>query len=204
MVGIPLIFLPCPCLTPPQDLKVLHTLDHAYRIHDVKFTQRAGGGGEILLVAAEDKKTTVYEVAPDTETILRPIAYLVGHGNRSVVESLSEGFLLKGSYRVKAIDTIRISLPSTLRGSTTIMSAVSSDGTINVYDLSLLPSAPTETAPEISPVITYDTKGSRLTCVTLADGGMGHLEPSTPEKAEKRNRESDSEELEEDEEWLGL
>jgi len=86
------------------------------------------------------------------------------------------------------------------------MSAVSSDGTINVYDLSLLPPpAPTETTPEISPVITYDTKGSRLTCVTLADGEMGHLRPSTPEEAEKRKRESDSEtEEEEEEEWQGL
>jgi protein MAK11 len=84
------------------------------------------------------------------------------------------------------------------------MSAVSSDGTINVYDLSLLPPpAPTETAgaPEISPVVTYDTKGSRLTCVTLSDGEMGHLGPSTPEKAEKRKRESDSEA---EEEWQGL
>jgi protein MAK11 len=201
-----LIFLPCPCLTLSQDLKVLHTLDHAYRIHDVKFTQRVSGGGELLLVAAEDKKTTVYEVSPDTETILRPIAYLVGHGNRCVVESLSEDFLLKGSYRVKAIDTIRLSLPSSSQGYTTIMSTVSSDGTINVYDLSLLPPpAPSETAPEISPVVTYDTKGSRLTCVTLADGEMSHLEPPTPSKAEKRRRGSDSErEEEEEEEWQGL
>lgn len=91
-------FLSCPCFTPPQDLKVLHTLDHAYRIHDVKFTQRDGGGGEVLLVAAEDKKTTVYEVSPDTEIILRPIAYLVGHGNRCVVECHS-GLLLKRSYQ---------------------------------------------------------------------------------------------------------
>jgi hypothetical protein len=83
--------LVCPshlCLTPPQDLKVLCTLEHPSRIHGVKFTQRVGGGGEVLLVAAEDKKTTVYEVSPDTETVLCPIAYLVGHGNRWVVELL--------------------------------------------------------------------------------------------------------------------
>jgi protein MAK11 len=85
------------------------------------------------------------------------------------------------------------------------MSAVSSDGTINVYDLSLLPTEIMAEIPEISPVVTYDTKGSRLTCVTLADGDMGHLEPATPEKGEKRTRESDSEtEEEEEEEWLGL
>ena len=83
-----LVFLPHSNLTQFQELKVLHTLEHGFRIHDVKFMQRVGGGGEVLLVAAEDKKTTVYEVSPETETILRPIAYLVGHGNRCVVETL--------------------------------------------------------------------------------------------------------------------
>lgn len=56
---------------------------------------------------------------------------------------------------------------------------------------------------EISPVATYDSKGSRLTCMTLADGEMSHLEQPTPEKGAKRDREPDSE-TEEEEEWLGL
>ena len=111
---------------------------------------------------------------------------------------------------MKAIDTIRIALPSTLRDSTTISSTVSSDGIVNVYDLSLLPPpSPTETTdvPDISPVVTYDSKGSRLTCVTLADDEMGHLEEPSPEKGEKRKREMDSKTEEEEEledEWLGL
>ncbi len=109
---------------------------------------------------------------------------------------------------MKAIDTIRIALPSTLRDSTTISSTVSSDGIVNVYDLSLLPpSSPTETTdiPDISPVVTYDSKGSRLTCVTLADDAMGHLEQPAPEKGEKRKRTLDSgTEDEEEDEWLGL
>ena len=67
-----------------KDLALLHTLEHSSRIHDVKFAQRVDGGGEIILVAAEDKKTTVYEVSPDSDTFLRAIAYLVGHGNRYV------------------------------------------------------------------------------------------------------------------------
>jgi len=77
-----------PCLTPPQELTVLHTLEHASRIHDVKFVQRVDGGGEVLLVAAENKTTTVYEVSSDTDIILRPIAHLVGHRNRCVVGTL--------------------------------------------------------------------------------------------------------------------
>lgn len=111
------------------------------------------------------------------------------------------------SRRVKAIDTIRVALPSTRRDSTTILSSsVSSDGTVNVYDLSLLPPpasiAPSD-IPEISPVVTYDSKGSRLTCVTLADGEVDHAEEPSPEKVAKRKRESDSE-AEEEEEWQGF
>ena len=81
---------------------------------------------------------------------------------------------------------------------------MSSDGTINVYDLSLLPppsSSEKIDIVETSPVVTYDSKGSRLTCVTLADDDVGHLEQPVPTKGAKRERESDSEssEAEEDE-----
>ena len=121
----------------------------------------------------------------------------------------SDTFLLNKSCRVKAIDTIRVALPSTGRDSTTILSSVSSDGTVNVYDLSLLPPpavmiAPSD-VPEISPVVTYDSKGSRLTCVTLAEGDVDHAEQHSTEKVIKRKRESDSEAEEEDkEEWQGF
>jgi protein MAK11 len=77
-----------PRLTPPQELTVLHTVEHGSRIHDVKFVQRVGGEGELLLVAAENKTTTVYEVSSDADVILRPIAHLVGHRNRYVVGTL--------------------------------------------------------------------------------------------------------------------
>jgi protein MAK11 len=110
------------------------------------------------------------------------------------------------SCRVKAIDTIRVALPSTQRDSTTILSSVSSDGTVNVYDLSILPPpapiAPSD-IPEISPVVTYDSKGSRLTCVTLAEGEVDHAEQPSPEKVAKRKRELDSD-AEEEEEWEGF
>lgn len=71
----------------------------------------------------------------------------------------------------------------------------------------LPPQSTTETNDilEVSPITMYDSKGSRLTCMTLADGEMSHLEQPTPEKGAKRDRESDSEtEEKEEEEWLGL
>jgi protein MAK11 len=183
----------------------LYTLEHASRIHDVKFAQRVDREGEVLFVAAEDKKTTVYEIFLDTDTVLRPIAYLVGHKNRYVADKPLTPSYSKRACRVKAIDTIRIALPPTRGDSTTILSTVSSDGTINVYDLSLLPHpTPTESSDilEISPVVTYDSKGSRLTCVTLAESGVDHPE-HPPEKGAKRKRDMDSE-AEEEEEWHGL
>ena len=82
---------------------------------------------------------------------------------------------------------------------------MSSDGTVNVYDLSLLPSStPIEASgiPEISPVVTYDSKGSRLTCITLAEGDVDHSD-HTPVKGAKRKRDVDSE-AEEEEEWEGF
>ncbi len=75
-----------------------------------------------------------------------------------------------------------------------------------MYDLSLLPPPAQIQASEIaeiSPVVTYDTKGSRLTCVTLAEGEEHHVEQPVPEKDAKRKRESDSE-VEEHEEWQGF
>jgi protein MAK11 len=70
------------------DLEVLYTLEHASRIHDVKFVQRVDREGEVVFVAAEDKKTTVYEISLDTDTVLRPIAYFVGHKNRCDMNTL--------------------------------------------------------------------------------------------------------------------
>lgn len=58
---------------------------------------------------------------------------------------------------------------------------------------------------ETSPVVTYDSKGSRLTCVTLADGDAGPLEQPGQNKGAKRGRESEESESEaEEEEWDGL
>ncbi len=93
-----------------------------------------------------------------------------------------------------------------MRRSTTLLSSVSSEGTINIYDLSLLPppslSEKVDTV-EISPVVEYDSKGSRLTCVTLADDDVEHLEEQMDNKGGKRGRELE-ESGEDEDEWEGL
>jgi protein MAK11 len=73
---------------------------------------------------------------------------------------------------VKAIDLLAISLPS--KTITTYASTVSSDGKINVYDLASLPpiSSGKLSPKQIEPITSYDTKGTRLTCLAMADGEM--------------------------------
>jgi protein MAK11 len=82
------------------------------------------------------------------------------------------------------------------RASTTIVSTVSSDGHIRVYDMNDIPS-PSEASAEplqISPVAEYNTDKTRLTCLTLADGDA----ESTTEVGDKRKREDEDDDEEED------
>ncbi|KAM6497263.1 WD40-repeat-containing domain protein [Amanita muscaria] len=147
-------------------MKPLHSITHPSRLHDVKFSLRVSGEGEVLLAGAEDKKLSVYEVSPDPNTTPRIIAELVGHDRR-----------------VKALETMTIQLPSSMtqRQSTIIVCTASSDGKIRVFDLAPLPElgAETETPVQIEPVAEYDTKGTRLTCITLADAGDDQSEGGT-------------------------
>lgn len=67
---------------------------------------------------------------------------------------------------------MRIALPpATGRISTTIVTTVSSDGKIRIYDMYSIPVI-TDKVTEIGPVAEYDTNGTRLTCVTIADGDV--------------------------------
>lgn len=76
--------------------------------------------------------------------------------------------------RVKAIDILAVATPSGPHPWTTIMSTVSSDGWIRLFDIGRLSeriSAAIEgTIPKIESIASYDTKGTRLTCCALADG----------------------------------
>jgi len=102
---------------------------------------------------------------------------------------------------VKAIDTLRLARPDGTP--TTILASASSDGTIHVYDLFSLPPQASEKVAELEPLARYDTKGSRLTCLTLADG-----DDADNKLGGKRKREEDEEEggdeHEDEEEWEGI
>src|SRR3984957_17173434 len=65
-------------------MKLLHTIPHPSRLHDIKFCKRLTGEGEFLLVAAEDKMISVYNMSKDPECVPTIIAEMTGHTNRSV------------------------------------------------------------------------------------------------------------------------
>jgi protein MAK11 len=78
---------------------------------------------------------------------------------------------------VKAIDTLSIALPSTTSSpncavvkTTTIACTISSDGQIHLYNLASLSENLLGEPQRLEPVVTYDTKGTRLTCLTIAGG----------------------------------
>ena len=69
---------------------------------------------------------------------------------------------------------------------------ISSDGRIRLYDLAALPHSSQEKT-QLQPVAEYDTKGTRLTCLALADGDL----PAGPSTNGKRKREVDANEEDE-------
>lgn len=105
------------------------------------------------------------------------------------------------------------------------MCTISSDGKIRVFDLADVPVESADDAPaELHPLTEYDSKGSRLTCMAMADGddvaGVANVsgkrkreerdEVSADEWAEQHNPEGEiseeedaSEEGEEEEEIEG-
>ena len=101
--------------------------------------------------------------------------------------------------RVKAVQTLQIALPSTSdRQTTTIASTISSDGKIHIYDLAELPSTGGE-KHQLNPVAVYDTKGTRLTCLALADGEAS-LSFTTTNGKRKRSEEDGADNSEDDSE----
>jgi len=103
--------------------------------------------------------------------------------------------------RVKAVQTLDIALPtqeSSTPASTKIICTASSDGRIHIYDLARVPCGDAGGIEEIRPEVVYDSKGTRLTCVALADGDAAGA--SEPAVSGKRKRDGD----EEDEEGEGL
>jgi len=160
----------------------IHSFTHSSRVHDVKFCRKLNGEGELLLVTGEDKKVTIYDTENTTNT-WPIVADLIGHTNR-----------------VKSLDVLEVALPApgeSGSNSTTIVATISSDGKVHVYNLaSLLTALSTSTTKmELSPVMVYNTNGSRLVCCSLAEG-----EPSEVARVLRKGTTDDPVEESEDDE----
>ncbi|KAK0555678.1 Protein mak11 [Tilletia horrida] len=97
------------------------------------------------------------------------------------------GRLVGHENRVKALGVQHVKVPSssasiTSPDTTVLTTTISSDGRIRVFDLApllhLRASAATselgsEAVPELESIAMHDTKGSRLTCLSIAPGGGG-------------------------------
>ncbi|EPQ56136.1 WD40 repeat-like protein [Gloeophyllum trabeum ATCC 11539] len=175
------------------DMSLLCSITHPSRVQDVKFCKIPVQGDEereFLLVGAEDKKVSLYDIASASDKQIPAIvAEMVGHANR-----------------VKAVDTIRISLPpSSGRRTTTIAGTVSSDGKVLVYDLqSSLSQASLnrDNVTVIQPVAEYDTKGTRLTCMALGEGDIKSVpDIGKRSRCEEEGSEAEEQVSDEEEEW---
>ena len=151
-----------------------------------------------MLVAAEDKKVSIYQVFEDPESTPTIIAEMVGHSNRCVRISCRRTSD-QTPVRVKAVETLPIALPKTtsngedVRATTTIVCTISSDGMIFVYDLAALPTETSEKL-QLHPVAEYDTKGTRLTCLTVAEGRSAAGSMVVNGKRKEREEDVDNEE----------
>ncbi|KAI0831978.1 WD40 repeat-like protein [Trametes gibbosa] len=161
------------------DMELLHSITHPSRLHDIKFCKHIDGDGELLLAGGEDKKLSVYEVPKDHTKVPTIVADMVGHANR-----------------VKAIDTIRIALPpGSRREFTSLVCTISSDGKVRLFDLAALPVS-SEEKTLLEPVTEYDTKGTRLTCLALADGDSDAKLPVNGKRKREDHEDEDSQEPE--------
>ena len=99
--------------------------------------------------------------------------------------------------RVKAIDIL--TTPTT-----TYLGSASSDGKVHVYDLGTILESSQNSSPiepaQLEPEAVYDTNGSRLTCLTLAEdaGGSAPVElgkrKRSPLSGDRRNESDESDE----------
>ncbi|KAE8214836.1 hypothetical protein CF327_g1800 [Tilletia walkeri] len=124
----------------------------------------------------------------DDAVPLVEIGRLVGHGNR-----------------VKAVAVQHVIVPtaasestSTLLSTTLLATTISSDGLIRVFDLARLlhirstsssdsKTVAAEAVPELEAIASHDTKGSRLTCLSIAPGGgKSAVEQALADKGKKR------------------
>ncbi|WWC57844.1 uncharacterized protein I303_100379 [Kwoniella dejecticola CBS 10117] len=202
-------------------LKLLHTLETKSRFNTLTFaTLPSTGDGEqeYLCVGTEKGVVEIYtievgqtEVSDDSdededEEEDEPTAAETSEKKGSGAEVKRVGTLVGHTNRIKSISALQFVVPAEdgEERPTVLLTTVSSDGLINLFDLFWV-----ENAHDIQgegeantrqPDASYNTKGSRLTCVFIADGQDLKKRQNIPKATAPVDEAEDEEESEEDEE----
>ncbi|SCV67962.1 BQ2448_83 [Microbotryum intermedium] len=210
------------------DMNVLHTLVAPHRFQDVQFTyfplDKSTSQKEYMFVAGDDKMTQVYDVSQPS--VVKP-----NEEGEDVVDAmdlqsstLDVLVVLKGHMnRVKRIELLEIALPpakkshpSTLTStstSTMLIITISSDGQILFFDLAQIVAhkgsehEEERGIQEVEALGRWDTKGSRLTCLSVVgvvEKKKEGKEEEEVDEGEEGSSESESEEGEEQDNDKGL
>ncbi|WVR03391.1 hypothetical protein IAU60_000382 [Kwoniella sp. DSM 27419] len=193
-------------------LKLLHTLNTTSRFNTVLFASVPTGADEeereLLCVGTEKGIVEVYTIQvgadepADESDEDEDVEDEAGEGgNGAVVDKIAT--LVGHTNRIKAISALPFAAPSAggqLR-KTTLLTTVSSDGLINLYDLTSVSSGSAASKDDkIEAIASYDTKGSRITCVYLADGQdstkVSQKKTAMPEAEDDEDEDSEGEEEE--------
>ncbi|KAL1407666.1 Protein mak11 [Vanrija albida] len=188
-----LVRRPAHAAADPQTLKLVHTLETKSRFNHLAFVElpsAAGdddsddGGVELLAIGTEKGVIEVYTVElgssddedeEDEDEDDDDDAEAAAKGPSADVDRIAT--LTGHTNRIKSLSALPFAAAP--GGPTVLLTSVSSDGLINLYDMGQVATATAGEADDIKPVASYDTKGSRLVCVTMADGPV----PRVPKAA---------------------
>lgn len=160
------------------NMSQLARIEHSKRLHDVSFTQ-SNNNHEWMLVPTEAGVVHIYDVdeiqGSDDEATPREVARLVGHANR--VRSAC-------ATHIQADDQTQHLLVTT----------ISSDGFIRVFRVD-------ESRLEHEALAHYDTKKSRLTCLSSVGFDPDATELDVDEEEEGEDDDEEDEEGEETQDY---
>jgi protein MAK11 len=189
-------------------MKVLASLSSypsSTRFHDVKFFKlNPEHDNEVIMIACEDGRTRIY--------VLQKGENKDNEGNieqPELMEARLVGCLIGHRNRVKAMETSYITNPLSDGSIIPLITTISSDGLINLFDLSPIRDLlqkedgnQEEEALDLTPVGVYDTKGMRLVCLSVqgleenSDGAVVTESESADENGEDEESNSAVSEVE--------
>lgn len=176
------------------EMKVLGEVKAKVRWHDVCFYDLSASE-QVMFVAGEDKMVHIYDVTKTTLVEELPtfteVARLTGHGNRCVACDVFDTTRAEVRFLCR-VKSVAVQPVQRVDSASLAAVTISSDGHVRLFDLAPL-LARKDGVIEIESTASYNTKGSRLTCLSVV-GVLG----SSRKSVEEEEIESDPEDEEDD------